>query len=96
MLEEVFYCREAALSFDFPKSGRIHDDVYPPVRINTVPHDAWKEGNFPILRKLRDEVASMIQERLNRGVLEYSKSPYSNLWFLVKKKDYGYRLINNA
>jgi hypothetical protein len=96
MLIEVFHCREAALSFDFPESGRIHPDVVPPVRINTVPHDAWKEGNFPIPRKLRDEVSKMIQERLGRGVLEYSKSPYSNPWFLVKKKDQGYRLINNA
>jgi hypothetical protein len=96
MLQEVFFCREAALSFDFQESGRIHHDVYPPVRINTVPHTAWKEGNFPVPRKLRDEVGRMIQERLDRGVLEYSKSPYSNPWFLVKKKDQGFRLINNA
>jgi hypothetical protein len=96
MLQEVFFCREAALSFDFAESGRIHEDVCPPVRINTVPHDAWKEGNFPVPRRLRAEVNDMIQQRLNRGVLEYSKSPYSNPWFLVKKKDQGYRLINNA
>jgi hypothetical protein len=96
MLVEVFHCREAALSFDFEESGRVHHDVYPPVRINTVPHEAWKEGNFPVPRRLRDEVGKMIQERLQRGVLEYSKSPYSNPWFLVKKKDKGYRLINNA
>lgn len=78
MLVEVFLCREAALSFDFPESGRIHPDVVPPVRINTVPHEAWKEGNFPIPRKLRAEVSKIIQERLGRGTLEYSKSPYSN------------------
>jgi hypothetical protein len=30
-------------------------------------------------------------------VLEYSKGPYRNLWFLVKKKKPGdYRLINSA
>jgi hypothetical protein len=39
----------------------------------------------------------MFKERLNRGVLEYSKGPYRNLWFLVKKKKPGeYRLINSA
>jgi hypothetical protein len=39
----------------------------------------------------------MLKERLNRGVLEYSKGLYKNLWFLVKKKKLGeYRLINLA
>jgi hypothetical protein len=87
MLEEVFFCREKSLSFDFAESGRIQENVCPPVRINTIPHEAWKEGNFPVPRRLRAEVNDMIQQRLNRRVLEYSKSPYSNPWFLVKKKD---------
>ena len=39
----------------------------------------------------------MLKERLNRGVLKYSKGPYKNLWFLVKKKKpREYRLINLA
>ena len=39
----------------------------------------------------------MLKERLDRGVLEYSKGLYKNLWFLVKKKKPGeYRLINLA
>jgi hypothetical protein len=39
----------------------------------------------------------MLKEQLDRGVLEYSKGPYRNLWFLVKKKKPGeYRLINLA
>jgi hypothetical protein len=39
----------------------------------------------------------MLKERLDRGVLEYSKGLYRNPWFLVKKKKPGeYRLINLA
>jgi hypothetical protein len=39
----------------------------------------------------------MLKERLDRGVLEYSKGLYKNLWFLVKKKKpREYRLINLA
>jgi hypothetical protein len=39
----------------------------------------------------------MLKERLNKGVLEYSKGLYRNLWFLVKKKKPGdYKLINLA
>jgi hypothetical protein len=38
----------------------------------------------------------MLKERLNKGVLEYSKGLYRNLWFLVKKKKpREYRLINS-
>ncbi|KAF1944981.1 hypothetical protein EJ02DRAFT_339632 [Clathrospora elynae] len=62
MLYEVFLCREAALSFDFKESGRVHPDVTPPVRINTVPHEAWKENNFPVPMSLRSEVNKMIQD----------------------------------
>jgi len=39
----------------------------------------------------------MLKERLNRGVLEYSKGLYKNLWFLIKKKKPGeYKLINSV
>jgi hypothetical protein len=39
----------------------------------------------------------MLKERLDRGVLEYSKGLYKNPWFLVKKKKpEEYRLINLA
>jgi hypothetical protein len=39
----------------------------------------------------------MLKEQLDKGVLEYSKGLYKNLWFLVKKKKPGeYRLINLA
>jgi hypothetical protein len=39
----------------------------------------------------------ILKERLDKGVLEYSKGLYKNLWFLVKKKKPGeYRLINLA
>ena len=39
----------------------------------------------------------MLKERLNKGVLKYSKGPYKNLWFLIKKKKLReYKLINLA
>jgi hypothetical protein len=39
----------------------------------------------------------ILKERLDRGVLEYSKELYRNPWFLIKKKKpREYRLINLA
>ena len=66
-----------------------------PVKINCIPYKAWQEHYFLIPRKLRNVVQEMIKQRLDCQTLEMSKSPYQNLWFLVKKKDQGYRLINN-
>ena len=40
MLLELLYRREAALAWDFSKSGRISSEVMPPVTINTIPHQA--------------------------------------------------------
>jgi hypothetical protein len=96
MLLEVLYRREAALAWDFKESGRISREVIPPVVIDTVPHQAWRADQFPIPRKLRDVVIEMVKERIARGTLELCKSQYRNPWFLVAKKDKGYRLINNA
>ena len=36
----------------------------------------------------------MLQERLQKGVLEYCDSPYRNPWFLVRKKNRKYRIVN--
>ena len=96
MLVEMLYRREPALAWDFSESGRVNPEVTPPIKLNVVPHQAWQEKQFPVPRKLRDVVREMIQQRLDRETLEYSKSPYRNPWFLVAKKDAGYRLINNA
>jgi hypothetical protein len=39
----------------------------------------------------------MLKEQLDKGVLEYFKGLYKNLWFLVKKKKLReYKLINLA
>ena len=96
MLLELLYRREAALAWDFRESGRVDREVIPPVVIDTIPHQAWRADQFPIPRKLRQVVVEMVQDRINRGTLELCKSQYRNPWFLVAKKDKGYRLINNA
>lgn len=96
LLLEMLYRREGALAWDFSESGRISHEVIPPVTIDTIPHQAWQVPQFPIAKKLRETVIEMIQQRIDRGVLELCKSQYRNPWFLVAKKDAGYRVINNA
>jgi hypothetical protein len=96
LLKEMLLNREAALSWTFDELGRVVDDVTPPQRIRTVEHEAWQAKGFPIPRALNDVVKEMILERLDRGTLERCHSPYRNPWFLVKKKDKKYRIVNAA
>ncbi len=41
VLMQVFYNREAALSWEFSEIGRIRKSVAEPQQIRTVPHEAW-------------------------------------------------------
>ena len=38
----------------------------------------------------------VLYNKIKRGILEEVYGAYRNPWFLVKKKDGGLRLINNA
>lgn len=97
LFNEMMLNREGAIAFEWPEYRRFHEDVSPPVIIKTIPHKAWQAPNFPLPRALVPEVTKIVQERLDKGVLELSEGPYRNAWFLVKKKEPGkYRLINSA
>jgi RNase H-like domain found in reverse transcriptase/Reverse transcriptase (RNA-dependent DNA polymerase) len=93
---ECLYNREASLSWTFDEIGRVSSDVAPPQRIRTIPHEAWQAPQFPIPKGLHEIVKEMLRDRLKRGTLERCHGPYRNPWFLVKKKDGNYRLINAA
>mgnify|MGYP001954915308 CR=1 FL=1 len=96
LFTHILYNREAALAWNFTECGRIHNDVFPPQRIRTIPHKAWQSKSIPIPRALTDKVIELLRDRVNRGILEESHAAYRNNWFLVKKKDGGLRLINDA
>ena len=93
---EMLYNREAVLSWTFDELGMVREDVAPPQRIRTVEHTAWQAPQFPIPRALRETIKEMLRERVARGTLERCHGPYRNPWFLVKKKDAKYRIVNAA
>ena len=88
--------REMALSWEFSEIGRIRPEIAPPQKIETVPHTPWQAANFPVPKALQPIVAEMIRDRLKTGILEHCNGPYRNPWFLVKKDNGKYRLINAA
>lgn len=51
---------------------------------------------FPILKSLVLIAIEMIQEHFNINLLEYCNSLYQNFYFLVKKGNRKYQLINTV
>ena len=97
LLRELLFKREGCLAWEWSHMSIIFPEVMPPQRIKTVPHEAWQHPGFRIPMALKGTVEEMLQERLQKGVLEHCDGPYRNPWFLVKKKASGkYRLVNAA
>jgi hypothetical protein len=76
--------------------GRIRPEVTSPLKIDTVNHEPWQAPGFPVPRALKQVISEMLRERLRYDVLEPCQGLYRNPWFIVKKKNGKYRLINSA
>lgn len=91
---EMLYNREGALAWAFNEIGKISEDIAEPQVIRTVPHEAWQAKGFHIPKALMQTVVDIVGDRKKKSLLENCYGPYRNSYFLVKKKDKGYRLIN--
>ena len=74
----MLYNREAALAWDFTEIGKVKPEVFLPVRIRTVNHKAWYCAGFPILKALNQTVIEMLNDRINKGMLEPCHGLYRN------------------
>jgi hypothetical protein len=95
-LLEVLYHWEVALSWAFDECGKLSAEAIGEFEIPTVHHKPWQCKGFPMPKKLEEEATKMLQERIDAGWLERSQASYRNPWFLVRKKNGKYCLINNA
>jgi len=90
------FSREKGIAFDFTEKGVFKPEVEPTHVIPTIAHEPWQVANFRVPKALEGEVIEIIRKKLECGALERCCGPYRNHWFLVPKKDKGYRLINAA
>jgi len=93
---EVLFTREKGIAFDFSEKAVFKPEVEPPHVILTITHKPWQVANFRVPKALEGEVIEIIWKKLECGALERCCGPYCNPWFLVLKKDKGYRLLNTA
>ena len=91
---EMLYNREKAVVFEWEYKRIVCLEVALPQVIRIVKHEVWQVLGFLIPKVLIPIVCEMFQERLQAGVLELCYRLYQNLWFLVKKKNKKYYVIN--
>ena len=58
-------------------------------------HEPWALANIPISLGIREQVVTMLKDKLKAGVYEPSQSSYRRLWFCVLKKSEKLRLVHN-
>ena len=66
---------------------------FPPVKIETEPHEPWISKTLPLGSK-KDAAVQLLSNMLKNGQIEYaSESTYSNPWFLVEKLNKKFRML---
>lgn len=96
LFQWVMVLNKEALAFEESERGTLKDSYFSPYIIPTVPHVPWVYKNIPIPPGLREQVVSLLREKLDAGVYEHCQSPYVSQWFAVAKKASGkIRLVHN-
>lgn len=78
---------ETAFAWDASERGTFREDIFPPLKIPTIPHKPWVYRNIPIPPAIYSDVVEIIKEKIAAGVYEPSTSSYRSRWFCVVKKD---------
>ena len=76
--------------------GLLHPEIEPPVVIHTVPHSPWQQQNLRLPKAMQEAATAIVKDKLESGTLEFSQGPYRSRYFLVRKKDGNWRLINDV
>lgn len=89
--------RRFAMIFSFDKNdfGKLNPSLFPPARIYTVPHDAWRYPAPKYAPPDEKRVIELIKEKLQSGVLEHCQSSYATRWFVIPKDDGSLRFIQD-
>ena len=93
---DILFEFEGAIAFDDSEMGLLHPEIEPPVVVHTVPHSPWQQQNLRLPKAMQEAATAIVKEKLESGTLEFSQGPYRSRYFLVRKKDGNWRLINDV
>ena len=95
LFKHVIKLNEMAFAWSDEERGSFKDSYFSPYIIPVIPHVPWKDKNRPIPPGHRDEVISILKDKLAAGVYEQSQASYRSRWFCVKKKNGKLRLVHD-
>ena len=94
-LIEGLKARDSAFAFEDSERGCLREGICPPIRIYTVPHEAWQDSTLKVTELEEDEVSRLLKDKLQARVCERCRSPYVNRWFLLRKANGKLRWIQS-
>lgn len=95
LFAHIFKLNEKSLAFDESQRGTLRDDYFTPYIIPTVEHVPWVHRNIPIPPGIRNDVISLLQDKIKAGVYERSQASYRSPCFCVKKKNGNIRIVHD-
>jgi RNase H-like domain found in reverse transcriptase len=93
---DILFEFEGAIAFEDSEMGMLREEVEPPVKIHTIPHEPWQQQNLCLLKAMQETATAIVKEKLELGVLEHCQGPYRSRYFLVQKKSGSWRFINDV
>ncbi|EPZ30889.1 Ribonuclease H-like domain-containing protein [Rozella allomycis CSF55] len=94
--KEILKPFDKVFAFEESHKGRMNPELIPPVYISTIDHIPWKLKSSQYVAKDEEEVIELLKQKLESGVIEWCNSPYSNPWFVFRKKNGKLRLIESV
>lgn len=75
------------LAFTLDEIGCVDPREVTPMVVFTIPHLPWNLKPIPVPKALLPKLVELLKEKLATKILERSCAPYSNRWFIVRKKN---------
>ncbi len=95
LAQHILKLNERALAWTESERGKFREDYFAPVKIPTIAHAPWIQGNIPIPTGIMDDVIELLKQKIAAGVYEPSDTSYRSRWFCVKKKSGALRIIHD-
>ncbi|KAJ1674441.1 hypothetical protein EV182_003267, partial [Spiromyces aspiralis] len=79
--EEVAYIRDRlrpvaeTLAVKPTDLGTLSATIEEPVKVHTIPHEAWNDRPYPYPRALEEKILTLLKEKLDLGILEPCQGP---------------------
>ncbi|KIJ08983.1 hypothetical protein PAXINDRAFT_88126 [Paxillus involutus ATCC 200175] len=76
-----------AFAWIHTEQGHLDEHYFPPVKIATVPHTPWAQGNIPIPPCIHYQAIQIKKDHISLGIYEPSTASYHSCWFCIVKQD---------